>query len=125
MRVKTIIAATMASTLAASAAAAELDIGGNYGNESGCRVVAGEHLFDDSLLYLTPRNVVTYASYCSFLQVLRTESGAYVVTVICGEEGEATETLGMMRIQKAADGSDAYEVYNAGGYLWGRADRCS
>jgi hypothetical protein len=122
---KLIIAAVLTAAFAASAAAAELDIDGNYGNASGCRIVAGEHLFDDGYLYLTPKNVVTYASYCSFLQVLRAENGAYVVTVICGEEGEGRETLGMMRVQKASDGSDAYEVYNEGGYLWDRADRCS
>ena len=109
---------------ASPVAAAQIEIDGNYGNASGCAFAAGGNDFDDGMFYLTPREVSSYATGCSFLQALRTENGAFVVTVICSHEGEETQTLGLMRIQKAADGSDAYEVFDDDGDLWKKVDRC-
>lgn len=124
-RVERGLATALGLVAAASVAlAAELDIAGDYGNPAGCGNLATGDYSDDSMLWLTPKAVATYVTHCSFLQVLRTENGAHVVTVICGHEGDEAQTLGMMRFERAADGVDAYDVFDSYGEHWGRTDAC-
>lgn len=119
--------ARIAVVLAASASpavAGQINILYNYGNPAGCRNLATGDYTDDSMFYLTPEGFSSYVTGCEFLQALRPKNDSYVVTVICGHEGDEMMTIEMYRIQKAADGSDAYEIYSDGGDLWQRVEPC-
>lgn len=124
MRRKPVVAAALTVAFAASAVAAELDIRGSYGNAAGCARVAGEHVFDDDLIYLTRTAVATYATHCSFLHVWKTESGTQVTPVICGHEGEADTTLGMMRFEKDWQRPEVMRIFDENGQHWGDLEPC-
>jgi hypothetical protein len=107
-----------------NAVAGVLDIQGNYGNPAGCKFAASNDIDSDDLLLLTPDEVSTYATGCRFVQAVPAGDKTTVVTVICGHEGEDTQTVELMRIEKDADGVDAYTIFSADGGSWGRAPRC-
>jgi hypothetical protein len=104
-------------------AAEPLVIAGNYGNEAGCRTAAGGVADSEDLLMLTPREVGTYATLCSFVQLLPGGDVDLVATVTCGHEGEDLITLGMMRLRRETD-RDAFTIYDEQGDSWGTVDRC-
>jgi hypothetical protein len=105
------------------AAAEPLVISGNYGNEAGCRTAGGGVADSEDLLMLTPREVGTYATLCSFVQLLPGGDVDLVATVTCGHEGEDLITLGMMRLRRETD-RDAFTIYDEQGDSWGTVDRC-
>ena len=104
-------------------AADPLVIAGNYGNEAGCRTAAGGVADSEDLLMLTPREVGTYATLCSFVQLLPGGDVDLVATVTCGHEGEDLITLGLMRLRREAD-RDAFTIYDEQGDSWGTVERC-
>ena len=110
---------------ASQAFAAELDITGDYGNAGGCHHARTGDIEGDDLLLLTRREVSTYATLCSFVQVFPAEAESHVMIVTCGHEGEDYTTLGMMRVQKSQDDVDAYLIFDETGTMWGKAGRCS
>lgn len=105
------------------AIAAELPIEGSWGNEAGCRILATGNYEGEDLVALTKTEVQTYVTNCSFVTVTPLENGTIVTTVICGHEGEAEQTLGLMRFSKSEDGK-RWGVYAADGGSWGELDRC-
>ena len=111
--------------LAAPAFAVELDIAGDYGNEAGCRHARTNDYSEDDMVLLTRRNVSTYVTMCSYVQIFPAEAESQVMIVTCGHEGEDFTTLGLMRVQKVRDGMDAYLVFDEAGTLWGKVGRCS
>lgn len=117
-------AGLMLVAMASPAVAGQINILYNYGNPAGCRNLATGDYGDDSMFYLTPDGFSSYATGCEFLQALRPKNDSYVVTTICGHEGEETMTIEMYRIQKASDGADAYEIYTRNGDLWQRVEPC-
>lgn len=126
IRVRSSLLAVLAGLQAVGpAAAAELDIPGAYGNEAGCRYASTGNFEGDDLLLLTRREVSTFVTLCSFVQVLPAEADNHVITVMCGHEGEETTTLGMLRVQKSWDGVDAYLIFDDNGTMWGKVGRCS
>ena len=106
------------------ATAAELDIPGNYGNEAGCRHSATGNYDEDDMVLLTRREVMTYATGCSFVHLYPAEVDSHVAIVTYGHEGEQLITLGMMRVQKSPDGMDAYLIFDEDGGMWGKVERC-
>jgi len=118
-----VVAALALAGLPAAAASAEPPIAGNYGNPAGCRLAATGDVDIVDLLLLTPKEVSTYATLCSFVQLLPGGEVDIVATVICGHEGDETITLGMLRLRKE-DGRDAFTVFNEDGTSWGTAERC-
>lgn len=111
--------------LSAPAFAVELDIPGDYGNEAGCRHAKTNDYSEDDMVLLTRKNVSTYVTMCSFVQIFPAEADSQVMIVTCGHEGEGETTLGLMRVQKSQDGMDAYLVFDEAGTLWGKVGRCS
>lgn len=103
--------------------AAEINIGGTYGNEAGCRYLADGVYGDDTVLALTPGEVQTAATLCSFVTATTLDNGAIVATVICGHEGEGYETLGLMRFARSGDGLK-WGIYDADGNSWGEVPPC-
>jgi len=106
------------------AVAAELDISGNYGDEAGCRFARTNHYSEEDMLLLTRQYVTTQVTQCSFVQIFPAEADSQVAIVTCGHEGDEATTLGLMRVQKASDGVDAYLVFDQDGGMWGKAGRC-
>ena len=107
------------------ALAVELDIAGDYGNEAGCRHAKTNDYSEDEMVLLTRKNVSTYVTMCSYVQIFPAEAESQVMIVTCGHEGEGETTLGFMRVQKSQDGMDAYLVFDEAGTLWGKVGRCS
>lgn len=119
--VLTILAIVATSLLAATA---ELDIQGNYGDEAGCRHARTNDYSEEDLLLLTSQYVATQVTHCSFVQAFPAEDDSQVLLVTCGHEGDGEITLGLMRVQKAPDGVDAYRVFDQDGSMWGEVRRC-
>jgi hypothetical protein len=114
----------LAALAATPSYSAELDIAGNYGNDAGCRHAATGNYDEDDMLLLTRRDVSTYATMCSFVQLYPAEANSQVAIVTCGHEGEDYTTLGLMRVQKSRDGVDAYLIFDQDGAMWGKVGRC-
>ena len=109
---------------ASASAAAQINLFYDYGNPAGCENLKSGAYDDDSMFSLTREGFSSYVTSCEFLQALRPKNDSYVVTVICGHEGDEALTLEMYRIQKAADGADAYEIYTKDGDLWQWVEPC-
>ncbi len=105
-------------------ASATIALSGPYGNEAGCRFAATDDFSDDSLLLLTGDAVSTFATSCAFTSVSATDHG-FAVKVLCDHEGEEGQTSGTMRVEKAAGGVDAFEIFDEDGRSWGKVGRCS
>jgi len=105
------------------AAAVEIDAGGNYGNDAGCKYLATNNYEGEDLVALTPREVQTYVTLCSFVNATTLENGTIVTTVICGHEGDEAQTLELMRFTKSLEG-DRWGIYGADGTSWGEVSRC-
>jgi len=114
----------MAASMSVASAAAQLDISGNYGNAAGCAHVAGDQFTNDELFYLTPTEVATYATGCTFLDVWSTDDRGQVAAVMCAHEGGEEITLGMMRFEKDWERPDAVRIFHQNGELWGNLERC-
>jgi hypothetical protein len=118
-------AASLLACLGAAlpAGAVEISIGGNYGNEAGCKYLATNNYEGEDLVALTPKQVQTYVTLCSFVNATTLENGTIVTTVICGHEGEGYETLGLMRFAKVYE-QDKWGIYDGDGTSWGEVPRC-
>lgn len=112
------------SAVAFPAFAAQINILYNYGNPAGCKSLVDGSYDDESMFYLTPDSFSSYVTGCEFLQALRPKDDSYVITAICGHEGDGALTIEMYRIHKAADGADAYEIFDDKGDLWQRVEPC-
>ena len=109
VRKSVLVAAELVSViLPLGAIAAELDIPGNYGDEAGCRFAKTNNYSEEDILLLTRQYVTTQVTQCFFVQFFPAEADSQVAIVTCGHEGEGETTLGLMRVQKAPDGVDAY-----------------
>lgn len=105
------------------AAGASLGLDGNYGNAAGCAFAASNDYGDDSLLLLTSDLVAVFATSCAFTAATPTAAG-FAVSVLCDHEGEEGQTAGSMRVEKAAGGVDAFEIFDEDGRSWGKVGRC-
>lgn len=105
------------------ASAAMLDVTGNYGNAPGCTFKATNNIAED-MVYLTREEWGTYATLCSFVQIIPVGDFTRVATVICGHEGEGTQTIEMLRLEKNRDGVDGWTIFNSAGDNWGDVSRC-
>jgi hypothetical protein len=121
---KTALVAAALAVAVHGAASAELDVAGNYGDDRGCRFARTNTYSEEDMLLLTRQFVATQVTQCSFVQVFPAEADSQVAIVTCGHEGEAETTLEMLRVQKSADGVDAYLVFDQNGTMWGKVGRC-
>ncbi len=74
-----------------------------YGNEPGCAFGKGGTRDNESMQLLTAEGYEDYVTSCSFVQVLK-GNGAYVITALCGHEGEDLITAEMLVIRPPTDG---------------------
>lgn len=119
------LSASLALFAMTSAASADvLNLGGNYGNEAGCRYLKTNEYGDESVVFLTSEGYQTFASGCDFVQATPVRDGSHILTMLCAEEGEGALSIQFGRIIKSPDGSDTYELYNQVGDLEHKLDRC-
>lgn len=97
---------------------------GNYGDADGCKRVMDRQTSSDAMLYLTPEYVGTYATLCQPLAIWPAGEDTVVAPVICGHEGDETQTVDHVRLVKAPAGRDAYLIFGADGTPWGEVMRC-
>lgn len=108
----------------ASVAGAELVLPGNYGNAEGCAYLKTNNLINDSLVYLTPQGLSSYASGCDFVAVDADSYGNQLTQGICHSEGE--ETLDAQNhIITPPNAAGAVRIYTAGGEIWAELEPCS
>jgi len=117
------------AALTSLAAAASIDIGGNYGDEAGCRFAADpDNFIGDAYTVLTPDEFKTSSVACDFVDSApvweKYGNRIVVVTALCGHEGAEAMTTELLRIEKRSEGADGYSVYDAQGAEIGGGDRC-
>ena len=117
---------SVASLLLVSPAyAGVLDITGEYGDQLGCEYAkTKEYRGDESMTLLTADGYESFVTACQFLQSLPAQDGSHVLTMLCGHEGDAAQTIEFMRIVKTPD-IDAYELFSQVGDLFASVKRCS
>jgi hypothetical protein len=112
-----------AAPLAANAAMLPID--GNYGNAAGCQLAGdGEYNPDDMALLLTPSEINTSVSLCSFDQIHSDTDGSHSVSMTCAFEGSGPEenTTETTRISGAA--ATGYTIQFSDGTSWGPLIKC-
>lgn len=109
--------------LATPALAVEIDIGGNFGDEAGCRHLSPGGYVGEEYIALTPKEVGTYATLCTYVTATTLENGTIVTTVLCGHEGTDEQTMGFMRFTRTQDGSK-WAIHDQNGTLWGEVPPC-
>jgi hypothetical protein len=122
-RLKLFAAFSLLSIQAVEASAETLDITGKYGNAAGCKFMATSEIAED-MVFLTQDGWGTYATLCSFVEVLKAGDFTRVVTAICAHEGEDTQTIDMLRLEKNREGVDAWTAFNSAGDDWGTVSLC-
>jgi len=122
-RFKLFAAFSLLSIQAVEASAATLDITGKYGNAAGCTFMATSNIAED-MVFMTAEGWGTYALLCRFVQVTPDGDSTRVVTAVCAHEGEETESIDMLRLEKDPGGADAWTIYNSAGDNWGSVSRC-
>ncbi|MEX0404858.1 hypothetical protein ABGN05_04180 [Aquibium sp. LZ166] len=102
-----------------------LDLGGPYGNETGCRAAGGEEEPGEDALVLRPDRIETRELICSFVQVLTAGDGTKVVTALCDIEGEEGRSVNLFSI--AASGTDpaSLVIRDEYGAAWDEVKPCS
>lgn len=70
-----------------AAGAQQLDLDGVYGNETGCRVLAGGQYELDDRFLLRPEGYEAHESGCDFVAVHPARDGAALATALCQGEG--------------------------------------
>lgn len=120
-----VVAVFGAALFVSPAGAGMLDIDGQYGDELGCEFAkTKEYRGDETMTLLTTDGFESFVTACEFLQSLPASDGSHVLTMLCGHEGDAAQTIEAMRIVKTPD-VDAYEMYHEGGELYASVKRCS
>ncbi|MEQ1950328.1 hypothetical protein [Mesorhizobium sp. CN2-181] len=118
------LAMALAAVALPAVAADTLPITGAYGNAEGCKLHRGDTIDNDTLLLLTPDWVQSYGTGCDILQALPGKDGAFLISGICGFEGEDTLAPGMMVITKVPDDPTALRIRGEDGTVWGDVKPC-
>lgn len=101
-----------------------LPIEGAYGNAEGCKLHKEGVVDNDTLLLLKSDWVQSYGTGCEIVQALPGKGGAFLVSGICGFEGEDTVAPRMMVITPLPDNAKALRIHDADGTVWGEVTPC-
>lgn len=107
---------------AVAPAAADVAIPGAHGNAEGCEYLRSGQLSSDALLFLTSKEVGSYATGCEFQRTIEATGDTLVVDGLCHAEGEETTATMRLTLTRGADGS--YTVVFDDGDTWGPLPRC-
>jgi hypothetical protein len=118
-----IATALFAILLSGAASAASLDITGTYGTPAGCKYAADGIYGDEGVSILDAEHYENFVTWCEFVQVLKARDGSSIVTLLCGHEGDAMQTIEMIRVVKATEG-DTYDMFHSSGEPWDSVALC-
>jgi hypothetical protein len=118
------LAMVFAAVALPAVAADTLPIAGAYGNAEGCKFHKDGTLDNDTLLLLTPDWVQSYGTGCDILQALPGKDGAFLISGICGFEGEETLAARMMVITRVPEDPAALRIRDENGTVWGEVKPC-
>ena len=118
--------ATMAlAALPLCASAATLPIEGSYGNELGCRLArSGEYNPVEGVELLTPSEISTAVTLCSFDEVKPAPGNRYQVSMTCASEGSGPEDNSKDTAEISGSATGGYTVRFADGTTWGPLKKC-
>ncbi|MFI0843345.1 hypothetical protein [Mesorhizobium sp. IMUNJ 23232] len=119
-----VFAMAFAAAALPAIAADTLPITGAYGNAEGCKFHKDGTIDNDTLLLLTTDWVQSYGTGCDILQALPGKDGAFLISGICGFEGEETIAPRMMVITKVPDDPAALRIRDEEGTVWGDVKPC-
>lgn len=107
------------------AAAATLPIEGSYGNELGCQLArSGEYDPVEGVELLTPTEISTSVSLCSFDKVQSAPDGPYRVSMTCAFEGSGPEDNTEETVEISGGPASGYTVQFTDGTSWGPLRKC-
>ena len=118
-----LLGALVATCIAAPVFAATLDIPGPYGNETGCKVLAGGEYTSDDKLILRPDSVEAHESGCEFVEVLPSKDGGAVITGYCQGEGSLWTRQYVVSPPDPENGNKR-QIFFDDGELWAEVGPC-
>lgn len=110
---RTLFAACAMLVSAGVAAAATLDLPGDYGTPEGCIYLKDRTQWGEPVTVLTSTEYKDFVTACEYLQVLPAGDGSRIVTLLCQQELDIM-TIETWRVVKSSD-RNAYSVFNAVG----------
>jgi len=107
------------------AVAATLPISGSYGNELGCQLArTGEYNPVEGVELLTPSELSTSVTLCSFNEVKSASGNRLHVSMTCASEGSGPEDNTEDKAEISGDPVAGYTVHFADGTSWGPLKKC-
>jgi hypothetical protein len=107
-----------------TAGAAVLPISGSYGNDLGCELArTGNYNPVDGVYLLTPQELATSVTSCSFDEVTST-ADRHRVSMTCASEGSGPEDNTTEKAEIAGSAAAGYTVRFPDGTEWGPLKRC-
>ncbi len=107
----------------APATAQLITLPSDYGNAAGCEYLATGNVADDTLQFLTERELGAYGGGCSFAMAGADIGDTMLIHGICTHEGETTLTAESFIIQPPYEDGHI-EILRANGELWGELEPC-
>lgn len=109
----------------AVAVAATLPLDGSYGNELGCRLArSGEYDPVEGVELLTPTELSTSVTLCSFDSVEPSPNGGHKVSMTCASEGSGPEDNTREKAEISGAPTTGYTVHFTNGTSWGPLSKC-
>lgn len=107
------------------AAGATLPISGSYGNELGCKLaLTGEYNPVEGVELLTPTEMSTAVSLCTFKEIVSAPGNRLHVSMTCSYEGSGPEDDTEDKAEISGDPVAGYTVRFADGTSWGPLRKC-
>jgi hypothetical protein len=120
---RTIFALIFAAPLPANAASLPID--GSYGNDLGCDLArTGSYNPVDGVYLLTPNDLSTAVTLCSFDEVTTAPGDRHHVSMTCASEGSGPEDNSQDKVEISGNNAAGYTVHFADGSSWGPLKKC-
>lgn len=105
--------------------AATLPIDGSYGNDLGCELArTGNYNPVDGVYLLTPKELSTSVTLCSFDVVKPAPGDGHLVSMTCASEGSGPEENSRENAEISGSPQTGYTVNFADGTTWGPLSKC-
>ena len=108
-----------------AAHAATLPISGSYGNDLGCELArTGNYNPVDGVYLLTPNDLSSSVTSCSFDAVEQAPGDRHHVSMTCASEGSGADERTREKAEISGNNAAGYTVHFADGSSWGPLKKC-
>lgn len=108
-----------------AAHAVTLPFDGSYGNDLGCELArTGNYNPVDGVYLLTPNDLSTSVTLCSFDEVTPAPGDRLHVSMTCASEGSGPDDNSQEKVDISGNSADGYTVHFADGSSWGPLRKC-